>query len=775
MPSSLLPRFRCTLKHITPHIHLQLATNLENTLYMKMVDQPLVAISETEETPSHETGGKKFGTFSGVFLPTLLTILGAVLYLRVGWVVGNAGIGGAIAIILLAHVITITTGLSIASIATNIRVRAGGAFAIISQSLGLEVSTSISIPFYIAQSISVGFYVFAFTEGWSRIFPDHPEELVLFVVFGAMFTIASISAQAASRAQKVILLIQITSLVSVFLGSFALANQQGFTYEPQVIGNFEAGNFWAIFAVFFPAVTGVLAGVNMSGSLKNPRKSIPIGMMSAVLLSMVVYLAVAYWMSRVATPAELQENLTILVDRAFFAPVVLAGLLAATFSAGLTSLVGAPRIIQAVAQTHVIPNGESIGDNNSRGEPAKAMRITAIITLLTLVVGLISGGLNAIAPLMTMFFLVTYAVLNTILLLENALNLVSFRPRLHIPFWVPLIGLIGCVSVMFLINPVFSLVATFVIAALYVYLARNPILNPFGDVRSGLFVAVAEWAAIRVASLDGSRERAWKPNLLVPIASTEELLGSYRFLENVAYPRGSVHILGIHGKGEKHCVSGADELVDAFYNDGIFSRVALLEADSFHNGLKIGLDTMYSAFFRPNTVFMKIEHHVDEEMLQMVLDHVRKNETGAVFFSTHREALLGREQTINVWIREQGPDWHVDLRLSRLNLSILLAYMIAQNWHGRINLIVIVADTSEKDKAQTFLNTLVDVGRLPNSTQTIVATGTFNEYLPHAPRVDLNIFGMPDTISLDFVSSMVERTRATCVFVQDSGQESALA
>ena len=142
---------------------------------------------------------QKFGTFDGVFLPTLLTILGAVMYLRTGWVVGNAGLLGGLLIILLANLITICTALSVSSITTNIRVRAGGAFSIISQSLGLEVGGSVTVPFYLAQAISVAFYIFAFSEGWLRIFPTHPEWLVVFAGFVVCFTIASVSVNLAAR------------------------------------------------------------------------------------------------------------------------------------------------------------------------------------------------------------------------------------------------------------------------------------------------------------------------------------------------------------------------------------------------------------------------------------------------------------------------------------------------------------------------------------------------------------------------------------------------
>ena len=486
---------------------------------------------------------RKFGTFDGVFLPTLLTIMGAVMYLRTGWVVGNAGLGGGLLIILLANFITICTALSISSVATNIRVKAGGAFSIISQSLGLEVGGSVTVPFYLAQAISVAFYIFAFSEGWLRIFPTHSPEIVVFASYGVCFAIASVSVNLAARVRYPILIIITLSLFSIILGS--LPKFGGFTQIPRVWGDFPSGNFWAVFAVFFPAVTGVLTGVNMSGTLKDPRRSIPKGIIAAVVLTMLVYLGLAYWVSRVATPTELLTNLTIMVDRAAYGPAILVGILAATFSAALNSLVGAPRVLQAIAEHRILPGGDIFGRESATGEPRPAMYLTGGIGIATLLFGLVGGGLNAIAPLMTMFFLIVYAVLNGVVMLEQLIGLVSFRPLFRVSRWVPMVGLVGCVFAMFLINPIFSLVAMVVVIVLYAYLSRRKLRAPWSDVRSGLFVTLAEWAAKRVISLPTAQERAWKPSLLVPAQSTQNLQGSYRFLRAITYPRGSVHVLGL--------------------------------------------------------------------------------------------------------------------------------------------------------------------------------------------------------------------------------------
>ena len=466
-----------------------------------------------KQAVSHES--KKFGTFDGVFLPTLLTILGAVMYLRTGWVVGNAGLFGGLLIILLANIITFCTGLSISSVATNIRVGAGGSFSIISQSLGLEVGGSVNLPFYLAQAISVAFYIFAFTEGWLTIFPAHPAPLILFAAFGLCFFVASVSVGLAARIRYPILVIVTFSLVAVFLGATGLFRQAPFN-PPQLWGNFPEGDFWHVFAVFFPAVTGVLAGVNLSGTLANPRQSIPRGTLSAIVVSFVVYMLLAYWSSLVASPEELVNNFTIMVDKAAFGWAIQAGILAATFSAALNSLVGAPRVLQAMATHNVVPFGKVLAQETALGEPRQAMILTGLIAIGTLLFGLSGNGLNEIAPLMTMFFLITYVVLNAVVLLEQSLELTSFRPLFQVPRLVPLIGLIGAIFAMYLINPTFSLIATITIFALYEYLSQRQLTAPWSDVRSGMFVTLAEWAAKRVLSLPSGQD----PRLETTVVST---------------------------------------------------------------------------------------------------------------------------------------------------------------------------------------------------------------------------------------------------------------
>ncbi|MFZ0546526.1 MAG: amino acid permease [Candidatus Promineifilaceae bacterium] len=737
---------------------------------------------ETQAAISPDTASinsKKFGTFAGVFVPTVLTILGAIMYLRLGWVVGNAGLGGALLVILLAHVITISTGLAVASIATNIRVGAGGAFSIISQSLGLEVGGSVSIPLYLAQGISTALYVFAFTEGVISLFDNPPgwlSPLIVFATFFLVFGIAYISAQLAARIQFIILAVVGFSLFSVFLGSFAIGSNIGLVQTPVLWGNFSDGGFWVIFSVFFPAVTGIMAGISLSGDLKNPRESIPKGTLGAVAVTFLIYVLLAFWLAGVATSEELLDlNQIVMADKAYFSWAVIAGILGATFSSALGSLIAAPRVMQALGQHRILPYSKELAQETAAGEPRRAMLVTGVIVIVAMIFALIGGGLNAIAPLITMFFLVTYGMLNAVVLIEQTLGMVSFRPTFAIPRIVPLIGLVGCLFVMFLINPVFSLISIIFTLALYAYLQRQHLKAPWGDVRSGLFMGLAEWAAVRVSRMPAATERTWSPNILAPVTTTKMLTGSYRFLRAIASPQGSVHALGVYRPGQKKRIELLGELTAAFTKDGIYARMTTLEDNDFAAGVGSAIEVMSGVFFRPNILFIPLfvdEHIIDLERLMV---KSIENKIGVVFLARHPVIELGREQEINVWVREQGPKWELGLRLSNLDLSVLLAYQLARNWGGRISLCMTVNDQATYDKAEQFLKELISLGRLPRGTRYIIKQGSFREALVEVPHGDINLFGLPGEFDRQFLETVFEIVDASCLFIRDSGNESALA
>jgi amino acid transporter len=723
---------------------------------------------------------KKFGTFGGVFTPTLLTILGVIMYLRLGWVVGNAGLLGAWLIILISFLITLCTALSMSAITTNIRIGAGGAYAIVSQALGLEVGGSLGIPRYVSQGLAVTMYIFGFREGWLGIFPEHNAFLVDFTVFGLLFIIAYISANLAIKTQFIIMGVIVLSLISIVIAAYNGSMHQPISeslswgaFKGSIENGFKGSNFWIVFAVFFPAATGIMAGANMSGELKDPKRSIPTGTLWAIGVSFVIYMLLAFWISRSASEEELINNYYIMVDKAYFGPIIIAGILGATFSSALASIVGSSRILFAMGQHKVLPYSNLITGTSKNGQPRNAMLVTGVLIFFTLLL----RNLNAVAPLVTLFFLITYAMINIVVIIEQRLGLISYRPVFKIWKWVPWFGLISSIFAMFIINPTVSLISIAIVLMVYWYLSRQNLETPFEDVRSGLFVSFAEWAAKHTWGMKKMQQRAWKANLMVPVNDVNGLKGSFEFLRNIANPKGSIKLIGIESYNDHSQLAEQLESISASFREkGVFSSSTVIHAEQFANGINYGSQALQGAFFRPNIMFLNLQDHDDyDNELKPVMKESMRLEIGILLFNLHSTALLGQRNMINVWISDRRGHWELDgLDIGNLDLAILVAYKLKMNWNAKIRLITVVNNANDQAEAQKFLNSLISLARLPE-TLTEVYIGEFNTYVTKAASADLNIFGMQDTLPYDFIKHMSDKTNSSCLFVRDSGHESILA
>lgn len=730
----------------------------------------------TNRTDEKSTATAKsgYGTFEGVFVPTLLTILGVIMYLRTGWVVGNAGLGGALLVILLAFGITAATAMSMASVTSNVRIGAGGAYAIIARSLGLEVGGSIGIPLFLSQTLAVALYVFGFREGWLSIFPSHNALLIDFTTFGLILAIAFISTSFAFRIQFVILLLIIASLVAIAVAAFQGSMDQPITW----FGDYPGGesdsggtDFWIVWAVFFPAATGIMAGANISGDLESPRRSIPRGTLAAVAVSLVVYVVLAVWLAASATEDELVNNFEVMIDKSAWGPAVVAGLLGATFSSGLSSIVGAPRVLSALGDGRIMPGGKFVAAKPG-AEPRRAMAVSAVIVAAALML----RDLNAIAPLITLFFLITYAMLNVVVLVEKRLALVSFRPALRVPTIVPLFGTVGCIGAMFIVNPLFSIAAVILVMAFYLYLTRRELRSTESDVRSGLFVAMSEWSAKRVYRISADGDRAWKPNLVVPVKDVSQLRGMFRLIRSITYPKGSVKILGFSvDEPDQRASSRIDRITTAFSDEEIFASWTSVRDPDMARAFVTSMETLRSAFFKPNIALLTYRpDRVDD--LATILPAANASGLGVLLFADHPQARLGRRHWINVWF---GPDdigeSNLDTEVGEMDLAVLIALKLKSNWDGSIRLLASVADDGDKERARDYLDEVAERARL-GSTESYVVSGDRATALSRGPQADISIFGAGDGDGvLTEIESHVELTRSACLFCQDGGSENALA
>ncbi len=723
---------------------------------------------------------KRFGTFDGVFVPTILTIIGVILYLRLGWVVGHVGLLGAFLIIILAHISTITTGLAMASMTTNVKIGDGGFYSILSRSLGLEIGGAIGISLYISQTLSIALYIIGFTEIWVSLFPQHPAKLVSSVVLLLILILSIVNAKIAIKSQYIILTIIALSLISFFMG-------EKDTSVHIVLWNAHPSlSFWEVFAVFFPAVTGISAGAALSGELKDPRKNIPIGMLFAIGIGFVIYIAVALWLGISAAPSHLLSDNLIFEKIARWRWPVIGGIMGATLSSAIGSILGAPRILMALGQDRIIPFYKIWAWRSKNGEPRYSLLFTAIIVEISILL----WDLNSIAPLLTMFFLITYSMINLATYIEKTIGITSFRPSFKIPSVITLIGGVWCLLTMFLIDSLFAAISIVLIVIFYVIQVRRGHKTLWGDVRGAMFTAIAEWA-LKVSAKMPKTPKNWKPNLMIPVEDPKKWEGIMRFVKDIVYPKGTLRVFSIkayerelplrishlidfffkHGerderdfrvKGVKELKKELAQLVEPIKKEGIFTTAMVIESENFLEGINIVTQVMKGMFFPPNIMFLTMsEDKRKDDRLEQLIAIAIKESIGLLILGLNKSVMFKNKKVVNLWIRDKSPNQ---------NLATLVSLEIFKEW-GKLRLIRVTDSEEKLEFERDDLKRIVEEQRLPLKSELVVMVGTFWEKLNDTPPADINIFGISGEMRVENMHRIVELTGTTCLFAKGAGDE----
>jgi amino acid transporter len=681
---------------------------------------------------------RKFGAFSGVFTPSILTILGVIMCLRFGWVVGNVGLAGTLAIVTLATSITFLTGLSISAIATDRRVRVGGAYYMISRALGIESGGAVGIPLYIAQALSVALYTIGFAESVTGVWPALDPRVVALIVTVLVALVAIRSAAFAIRAQYVIMAAIALSLLSLVAGHPARAASTGLL--PDAIGMVpqvgEAG-FWVVFAVFVPAVTGIMAGVNMSGDLKNPARAIPRGTLAAIGVGYLIYMTLPVLLDAWADPEALRADPLIMRRMAFWGDAILLGVWGATLSSAVGSILAAPRVLQALARDGVLPRtlrflGKGSGDGD---EP----RAGTVFTLGVALAAVALGNLNAIAPVLTMFFLTTYMVLNVAAGVEGFLRSPSFRPAFRVHWSLSLAGAAGCLWVMFLINALATVVAALSILGIYVWLEGRELEAAWGDVRHGVWLALVRAGVFRVSPQVDPKN--WRPHLLVlsgaptsrwPLIELGSAIGHGRALMTVA------SVLPPTVTDVRRQEKLERTIREHLARRGVRALVRLVSAPDPYAGAERLAETYGLGPIVPNTVLLGQSENVErrDRYCRMIatLHRARRN----VIILRHGERGFGDRRRIDVWwggLQKNG------------GLMILLAYLLrtSVDWGpAHVRLKLVVDDEDAADAARANLAELIGDLRIGASSEVLVSGGRpFPDILrASSAQADLIFLGM---------------------------------
>nr|BAK74831.1 Na-K-Cl cotransporter [Paralichthys olivaceus] len=525
---------------------------------------------ESAEPPNENKGGVKFGWIRGVLVRCMLNIWGVMLFIRLSWVFGQAGWGLGIVVIALSCVVTVITGLSMSAICTNGVVRGGGAYYLISRSLGPEFGGSIGLIFAFANAVAVAMYVVGFAETVVDLLEENSAIMVdeindirivgcITVVLLLAISVAGMEWEA--KAQIVLLVILLVAIANVFVGTFIPATAEKkskgfFNYEMGIFQenftpNFsENESFFTVFSIFFPAATGILAGANISGDLRDPQAAIPKGTLLAIVITGITYLAVALSVSasvvRDATgnitdllipggncshsafvSCELGYNFSSCAEQTCrfglmndfqvmtmvsgFGPLIIAGTFSATLSSALASLVSAPKVFQALCKDNIYKAlhffAKGHGKNN---EPIRGYILTFIISVAFILI----GNLNTIAPIISNFFLASYALINFSCFHASYAKSPGWRPGYkYYNMWLSLVGAVLCCAVMFVINWWAALLTYAIEILLYIYVTvKKPDVNWGSSTQAVTFVS----AVSNALSLSGVEDHVknFRPQIL---------------------------------------------------------------------------------------------------------------------------------------------------------------------------------------------------------------------------------------------------------------------
>ena len=689
----------------------------------------------------------KFGTFGGVFTPCTLTILGVIMFLRFGVVIGNSGILHGILIVLMAKVITTLTTLSLSAIATNTMVKGGGAYFLISRSLGVEFGGAIGIVFFLSQAISVAMYVMGFTETLAAISVTVSEHFLLTasLVNAVVFVCVYVGAAWTIKVQYFILAVLIAAIGAFVIGGIGKfdINLMRENMTPAYTGG---NNIWTMFALFFPAATGIMAGANMSGELANPGRAIPRGTLSSILVTAIVYLVFAVLLGCSCKREALLGNAMIVSETAVSSIMILAGIFAATISSALGSMMGAPRILQALAKDRIfgVLNVFIHGSNKS-GEPRRAI----IMTFLIAEVGVLLGNLDVIAPVITMFFMITYGVLNFAAFKEYVSGNPSYRPTFKVKHWsISLAGAILCLMVMTLIDPLWALISIVIMAAIYYYLTKREIESNWGNLNSGSAIERVRRGLLRL-ELEKYHPKNWRPTILAFEMHREEDLPAAVMARHLA-GRNGILLLGqvitteTEGMLEKHArvhrmlrKKIAENQLDAF--------PAVTIADKTEDGISSLVQSCGIGAVRPNLI-----------MFNWPADDVEKQE---ITNSIRIVNTLGRSVAVLKINQEQEDLWLVPggtidvwwLGQSNGTLMILVAHLLRNNneWRDhKIRLIRTIDDQAGMETTMKYLADLAGSARIDVETIVLVADDFIKCLHKESAGSSLCILGLADPVGM---------------------------
>lgn len=673
-------------------------------------------------------GNKRFST-APVFFTAISTILGAILFLRFGYAVGTLGFWGVILIILLGHSLTIPTALAISELATNKRVEGGGEYFIISRSFGLNIGGTIGIALFLSQAISVAFYVIAFTEAFEFFFNfaadslnlNLPRQVISLPAMAVLaFVILKKGANLGVKALYLVAGILFLSLLLFFLGSTEYGVAAGNRIPAGDLRNLDT--FFLVFAIVFPAFTGMTAGVGLSGDLKKPSKSIPLGTTTATVTGMLIYIAVIYKLTVTASPEDMLNNQLIMakiaIAGAFIIPL---GLAASTISSALGSVMVAPRTLQALARDSTFPSKKinkwlSYG-RKSDGEPVNASLITVIIAFVFVAL----GSVNAVAQIISMFFLVTYGSLCLISFLNHFGSSPSYRPSFKSRWYLSLAGFILAVWVMLRINAPYALASILVMISIYTYIKyynkeRQGLESLFAN---ALFQMNRNLQVYLQRKESRKKAKEWRPSAICISKDSFVRARAFQMLNWISYRYGFATYL--HRIDGYYCRATSEQaaeelsrLIELYDTTNNHVYVDTIISPSYTSAIVQAIQVPGISGMENNMVIFEYDKEYPGN-LKEIIENIRLIKAGnfdICLLATSRKEMVFNNG-IHVWINFEEPE--------NASLLILLSFIILghPSWKKANIRIFEVCKPEDYEETRRKLSELVISGRLPITEKNI--------------------------------------------------------
>lgn len=627
---------------------------------------------------------KKFGTFSGVFTPSILTILGVIMYLRFPTIIGQAGLINTIGIIVIAHIISVTTSLSVASLSTDKTVKTGGTYFMISRSLGLPIGGTLGLALFVGLSFSVSLYLIGFAESflayWNMEASINNIRLAGTAILIIVTTITFISTSLAIKSQYFIMAAIGLSLLSIFLGKHDFHPTE-IHFQPLA----GAAPFMVLFGIFFPAVTGFEAGVSMSGDLKNPKKSLPYGAMAAVGVGFIVYIGLALFYAFTVDAEILMNDSQVLFKISLVPVLVIIGIWGATLSSALGSILGAPRILQAIAMDKIAPAVFAKGAGKTQ-EPRNALLLAFAIAES----GILIGQLDVIARIVSMFFITTYAFLNLASAIESWSSS-DFRPAFKIPRFVSVLGAGSAFIVMILLDFIALAGAVIVLGVLYFYLRRKELVLESGDAWSSFWTNLAKRSLLKL-SVQKTENRNWRPNIVLFSGGQQ---ARPHLLEMGIAMTGKLGALTdfelVISENPYQQTSAANSIKKEKADANFFQRKFV--CSSVQEGIKSVTNIYGFSGFEPNTVMLGWSRETKNAVfLAETLTHVKRKNMNAILLDYDKDAGFGKKENIDIW-------WNGKGRHLNFALNLIRFLMADPDWRdATVRVLIIASDNNLTDK-----------------------------------------------------------------------------